>query len=77
MHDIAWWHAMIEPTPASRSFRCAPMLCTAEAWSDWLVCDSEYAAGDRATKVDAGALDYLNTIAIELRGSNSSRPRSL
>lgn len=66
MHDIAWWHAMIEPTPGVEIVSMRPMLCTAEAWSDWLVCDNEYAAGDRAA-VDAGALDYLNTIAIELR----------
>lgn len=36
------------------------------AWSDWLACDNEYAAGDRAA-VEAGALEYLNTIAIVLR----------
>lgn len=44
----------------------SPMLCTAEAWSDWLACDNEYAAGDRAA-IEAGALKYLNTIAIVLR----------
>ena len=27
MHDITWWRAMIEPTPASRSSRCS--LCSA------------------------------------------------
>ena len=42
------------------------MRCTDEAWNDWLACDNEYAAGDRAS-VEAGALDYLNTIAITLR----------
>jgi hypothetical protein len=42
------------------------MACTAEAWADWLACDNEYARGDRAA-VEAGALDYLNTIAVELR----------
>ena len=42
------------------------MSATQEAWEDWLACDNEYAAGDRAA-VEAGALRYLNTIAIVLR----------
>ena len=66
MHDIAWWRAMIEPTPGVEIVSMQPMLCTVEAWSDWLACDNEYAAGDRAA-VEAGALEYLNTIAIVLR----------
>ncbi len=36
------------------------------AWADWLACDNPYAQGDRAT-IAAGALGYLNTIAITLR----------
>ena len=66
MHDIAWWRAMIEPTTGVKIVSMQPMLCTNEAWADWLVCDNEYAAGDRAA-VEAGALKYLNTIAIVLR----------
>lgn len=66
MHDIAWWHAMIEPTTGVEIVSMQPMLCTNEAWADWLACDNEYAAGDRAA-VEAGALEYLNTIAIVLR----------
>ena len=42
------------------------MECTREAWADWIECENEYAAGDRAA-VEAGALDYLNTIAVRLR----------
>ena len=42
------------------------MACTREAWADWLECDNEYAAGDRAA-VEAGALINLNTIAVRLR----------
>ena len=53
MHDMAWW-------------RAREMTCTHEAWADWLECDNEYAAGDRAA-VEAGALAYLNTIAVRLR----------
>lgn len=66
MHDIDWWRAMIEPTPGVKIVSMQPMPCTDEAWEDWLVCDNEYAAGDRAA-VEAGALEYLNTIAIVLR----------
>ena len=40
--------------------------CTREAWADWIACDNEYAAGDRAA-IEAGALDHLNTIAVRLR----------
>ncbi|MEE1479992.1 MAG: hypothetical protein UF068_05095 [Slackia isoflavoniconvertens] len=36
------------------------------AWADWLVCDNPYAQGDRAA-IAAGALGYLNAIAITLR----------
>ena len=42
------------------------MTCTCDAWADWIECDNEYATGDRAA-VEAGALDYLNTIAVRLR----------
>ncbi len=66
MHDIAWWRAMIEPTAGVEIVSMQPMLCTNEAWADWLACDNEYAAGDRAA-VEAGALEYLNTIAIVLK----------
>ena len=41
------------------------MACTPEAWADWIICDNEYAQGDRAA-VEAGALEYLNTIAVTL-----------
>lgn len=66
MHDIAWWRAMIEPTPGVEIVSMQPMLCTNEAWADWLACDNEYAAGDRAA-VEAGALEHINTIAIVLK----------
>lgn len=66
MHDMTWWRAMIEPTTGVEIVSMQPMLCTDEAWGDWLACDNEYAAGDRAA-VEAGALEYLNTIVIVLR----------
>lgn len=66
MHDMAWWRTMIEQTTDVEIVSMQPMHCTDEAWADWLACDNEYAVGDRAA-VEAGALEYLNTIAIVLR----------
>ena len=66
MHDMSWWRKMIEPTPGVEIVDMYEMACTQEAWADWIACDNEYAAGDRAA-VEAGALSYLNTIAITLR----------
>ena len=65
MHDIDWWHAMIGKSAGARILDMHVMECTREAWADWIACDNEYARGDRAA-VTAGALDYLNTIAITL-----------
>ena len=66
MHDMAWWRANLEQTEGVDILDMREMACTREAWADWLECDNEYAAGDRAA-VEAGALDYLNTIAVRLR----------
>ena len=65
MHDIDWWHAMISKSAGVHILDMHVMECTREAWADWIACDNEYARGDRAA-VAAGALDYLNTIAITL-----------
>lgn len=66
MHDIGWWRANIEQTEGGEILDMREMACTCEAWADWVACDNEYADGDRAA-VEAGALDYLNTIAVRLR----------
>ena len=66
MHDVNWWRANIEQTEGVDILDMREMACTAEAWADWLSCDNDYARGDRAA-VEAGALDYLNTIAVKLR----------
>ena len=66
MHDMAWWRANLEQTEGAEVLDMREMACTREAWADWLECDNEYAAGDRAA-VEAGALTYLNTIAVRLR----------
>ena len=66
MHDMDWWRANIAQTDGVEIVGMREMSSTAEAWADWIACDNEYARGDRSA-VEAGALDYLNTIAIELR----------
>jgi cyclopropane fatty-acyl-phospholipid synthase-like methyltransferase len=65
MHDLAWWRHNLEQTDGVEIVDLHEMACTAEAWADWVDCDNEYARGDRAA-VEAGALDYLNTIAVTL-----------
>ena len=66
MHDARWWGELIGRTSGVEILDVREMACTREAWADWLACDNEYARGDRAS-VEAGALDYLNTLAITLR----------
>ena len=66
IHDIAWWKGIFEQTDGVEVVSMCEMACTREAWADWVVCDNEYARGDRIA-VEAGALDYLNTIAVTLR----------
>ena len=66
MHDMVWWRRNLEQTEGVQVVDMHEMACTAEAWADWIACDNDYARGDRAA-VEAGALDYLNTIAVVLR----------
>lgn len=66
MHGMTWWRHMIEQSKGVAIENMHEMSCTREAWVDWVACDNEYAVGDRVA-VEAGALDYLNTIAITLR----------
>ena len=66
MHDMAWRKRMLGQSRGARIVDMREMTCTRETWTDWIACDNEYAVGDRAA-VAAGALDYLNTIAITLQ----------
>ena len=66
IHDMEYWCNMLLQTPGVEIVDMHEMACTKEAWADWIECDNEYARGDRAA-VEAGALDYLNTIAVTLR----------
>ena len=65
MRDMAWWRAMFGQTIGVVIEDMRQMACTPEAWADWISCDNEYAQGDRAA-VEAGALEFLNTIAVTL-----------
>ena len=65
MHDMAWWQDMIGQTSGVVIEDMHQMTCAPEAWADWIICDNEYAQGDCAA-VEAGALEFLNTIAVTL-----------
>ena len=66
MHDMDWWRGIFEQAEGAEIVDMREMACTREAWTDWIECDNEYARGDRAA-IEAGALDYLNTIKVVLR----------
>ena len=66
MHDMCWWRAIFEQADCVDVVNMHEMKCTREAWEDWIACDNKYAQGDRAA-VEAGALEYLNTINVALR----------
>ena len=66
MHDMAWWRRIFEQESDVEIVDMHEMECTEEAWADWIACDNEYALGDRAA-IEAGALKYLNMIAVVLR----------
>ena len=66
MHSLAWRAQVLDAATSAQILELRQMSATQEAWEDWLACDNEYAAGDRAA-VEAGALRYLNTVAIVLR----------
>ena len=68
MHDMSRWRNNLSQTAGVEIVDMHEMSCTAEAWHDWICCDNEYAQGDRKA-VEAGALEYLDTIAVELRRS--------
>lgn len=65
MHDLAWWRDMIDQTNGVVVEDMHQMTCTSEVWADWIACDNEYAQGD-CVAVEAGALEFLNTIAVTL-----------
>lgn len=66
IHDADWWHKVLQQSKGAEILAIREMECTEEAWADWLQCENEYAQGDGAA-IEAGALDYLNSITMVLR----------
>lgn len=66
MHDTAFWHSTVEATEGVEIVSIYEMENFEECWNDWLVCDNEYAVGDRKS-MNAGAGKYMNFIAMVLR----------
>ena len=61
IHSLEWWRPKFEPYLQDTQFY--EMACFDEAWKQWLVCDNEYATGDRAMiQVDNG--QFLNQLAL-------------
>lgn len=62
---LAWWEELLAQSRAVRIDRAYEMACHKQAWQDWISCENEYAAGDRAA-CEAGAVEMMCTIGIEL-----------
>ena len=66
IHDIPWWRVLLQQSSGAEILEIREMTCTKEAWADWLRCENKYAQGDKAA-VEAGALEYFNTITVVMR----------
>lgn len=66
IHDMAWWRAIFFQVEGIEILSMRELACHEEAWADWLVCENDYARGDRAA-MEAGAGKYLNTLGVVLR----------
>ena len=66
IHDINYWKNIISKSKNSEIISIYEMESNKECWNDWIKCDNEYSRNDKKA-IDAGALKYLNFIAIILR----------
>lgn len=66
IHDINYWKNIISKSKDSEIISIYEMESNEECWNDWIKCDNEYSRNDKKA-IDAGALKYLNFIAIILR----------
>ena len=66
IHDISYWKNIISKSKDSEIISIYEMESNEECWNDWIKCDNEYSKNDKKA-IDAGALKYLNFIAIILR----------
>lgn len=66
IHDINYWNNIISKSKDSEIISIYEMKSNEECWNDWIKCDNEYSKNDKRA-IEAGALKYLNFIAIILR----------
>ncbi len=66
LHDIEYWSKLVGKCKNAEVISVAEMESNEEVWTDWLMQDNEYAAGDRKA-IQAGGGKYLNFIAIVMR----------
>ncbi len=66
LHDTIYWQKMLEMTNGIEIISVCEMESFDECWNDWLVCDNEYAIGDRKS-MNAGADKYMNFVAMIVR----------
>ena len=66
MHDVAYWHSLMDKCKGAKVVEVSEMQSNDEVWQDWLKCDNEYAIND-CKSMNAGAGKYLNFIKIILQ----------
>ena len=66
IHDIYYWKNIVSKSNDSEIVSIYEMEGNEECWNDWIKCDNEYSRNDKKA-IEAGALKYLNFIAIILR----------
>ncbi len=66
IHDIYYWENIVSKSNDSEIISIYEMEGNEECWNDWIKCDNEYSRNDKKA-IEAGALKYLNFIAIILR----------
>ena len=66
IHDIEYWKNIISKSKDSKIVSIYEMESNEECWNDWIKCNNEYSINDRKS-IEAGALKYLNFIAIILQ----------
>lgn len=66
IHDRDYWENLISKSKDGEIVSIYEMESNEECWNDWIHCDNEYARNDRKA-IEAGAIKYLNFIAIVLK----------
>ncbi|MCF8012136.1 MAG: methyltransferase domain-containing protein [Clostridiales bacterium] len=62
-HSCQWWRELLGKSQEIEIESIKEMQGFEECWSDWLLCENEYAISDRAA-MEAGAGKYMNLIFI-------------